>query len=64
MTAQEIERMVAYQVGGLAAIAALQGITLDHVKAHGALSNLAAVERGVADAIARATRAISPDRRN
>lgn len=61
MTAQEIERMVAYQVGGLAAIAALQGITLDHVKAHGALSNLAAVEREVADAIARATHAISPD---
>ncbi len=61
MSALEIERMVAYQVGGLAAIATLQGITLDHVKAHGALSNLAAVERDVADAIARATRAISPD---
>jgi UPF0271 protein len=61
MSAREIERMVAYQVGGLAAIAALQGITLDHVKAHGALSNLAAVERDVSDSIARATRAISPD---
>ena len=61
MSAQEIERMVAYQVGGLAAIAALQGITLDHVKAHGALSNLAAVDRDISDAIARATRAISPD---
>jgi UPF0271 protein len=61
MSPIEIERMVAYQVGGLAAIAALQGIRLDHVKAHGALSNLAAVEKEVADAIARATRAISPD---
>ncbi len=61
MSAQEIERMVAYQIGGLAAIAALQGITLDHVKVHGALSNLAAVDRSVSEAIARATRAISPD---
>lgn len=57
----EIEHIVAYQVGGLAAIAALQGQTLNHVKAHGALSNLASIERPVADAIARATRAISPD---
>ena len=61
MTPGEIERLVAYQVGGLAGIAALQGIELNHVKAHGALANLAAVERAVADAIARATRAISPD---
>lgn len=61
MNAVEIERMVAHQIGGLAAIAALQGITLDHVKAHGALSNLAAVERTIADAIARAMRAINPD---
>lgn len=61
MSAQEIERMVAFQVGGLAAIAALQGVKLNHVKAHGALANLAATERDIADAIARATRAISPD---
>jgi len=61
MSAREIERMVAYQVGGLAAITALQGVKLDHVKAHGALSNLAALDRDVADAIARATRAVSAD---
>ncbi len=61
MNAQEIERMVAYQVGGLAAIAATQGQALNHVKAHGALANLAAVECEVADAIARATRAVDVD---
>jgi len=61
LTPAEIEQMVAYQVGGLAAIAALQGQALNHVKAHGALANLAALERPVADAIASATRAISPD---
>jgi UPF0271 protein len=36
-------------------------LAADHVKAHGALSNLAAVDRDVSDAIASATRAISPD---
>lgn len=61
ISSEEIERMVAYQVGGLAAIAALHGRQLTHVKAHGALANLAATERSVADAIARAVRAISPD---
>jgi UPF0271 protein len=61
MTAREIERMVAYQVGGFAAMCALQGRELDHVKAHGALSNLAAVDKDVANAIAQATRTVSPD---
>lgn len=61
MSAREIERMVAYQIGGFAAICALQGRQLDHVKAHGALSNLAAVDKEVADAIALATRTVSPD---
>lgn len=54
----EIERMVAYQVGGLAAIAATLGLKLNHVKAHGALANLGAKEKAVADAIARATKAV------
>jgi len=61
MSASEIERTVAYQIAGLAAVAALQGRALNHVKAHGALANLAAAEREVADAIARATRAVNPD---
>ena len=61
MSPREIESMVAYQVGGLAAIAATQGLTLGHVKAHGALANHAAADREAADAIARATRAVSAD---
>ena len=61
MSAKEVERLVAYQVAGLSGIAALQGIQLNHVKAHGALANLAAEEKEVSDAVARATRAISPD---
>jgi UPF0271 protein len=53
----EVEDMVLYQIGALAAIAASEGVTLAHVKAHGALYNMAARDRALADAIARAVRA-------
>lgn len=56
----EIERMVAYQIGAAQGMAALSGHRLTHVKAHGALANVAAAERGVADAIARAIKAVDP----
>lgn len=58
MSTTEVERTVAVQIGTLAGIAALEGARLTHVKAHGALANLAAREDDVADAIARATAAI------
>lgn len=54
---QDVEDMVLYQVGALAAIADSEGVRLHHVKAHGALYNMAARDRGLADAIARAVRA-------
>jgi UPF0271 protein len=34
---REVEDMVLHQIGALAAIAASEGVTLAHVKAHGAL---------------------------
>ena len=61
MSAGQIERMVAVQIGALMGAAALAGVPVVYVKAHGALANLAADEREVADAIARATRAVSRD---
>ena len=61
MTIGEIERMVACQIGALMGAAALASVSVAYVKAHGALANLAADDRDVADAIARATRAVSPD---
>lgn len=61
MSALQIERMVAVQIGALMGAAALAGVAVAYVKAHGALANLAADDRAVADAIARATRAVSPD---
>jgi 5-oxoprolinase (ATP-hydrolysing) subunit A len=54
---REVEDMVLYQIGALAAIAASEDVTLAHVKAHGALYNMAARDRALADAIARAVRA-------
>jgi UPF0271 protein len=55
---QEIEDMVLYQIGALAAIAQSEGVRLQHVKAHGALYNMAAKDRALADAIARAVAAV------
>jgi UPF0271 protein len=54
----DVEDFVAYQVGALAAIAAAQGVRLQHVKPHGALFNMAARDASLADAIARATAVI------
>lgn len=61
MTPAEIGRMVAAQIGALQALAALAGTTVRYVKPHGALGNLAADDRTVAEAITAAVRAISPD---
>lgn len=55
---RDVEDFVAYQVGALAAIAAAQGVRLQHVKPHGALFNMAARDAALADAIARAAVAI------
>ncbi len=56
----EIERLVAYQIGAAAALAAYAGHRLTHVKPHGALSNIAAEDADVARAVARATRVVDP----
>ncbi len=58
LTARQIEDIVVYQVGAVAAIAAVQGVRLQHVKPHGALFNIAVRDRAVADAIARATASV------
>src|SRR5690606_4426845 len=60
MSPEEIEATVREQVRTLAAIAGEEGVRMAHVKAHGALYNIAARTRGVADAIARAIAACDP----
>jgi len=61
MSEAEIEAMVAYQMGALAGVAASEGVKVTHVKPHGALNNMACVETGMAEAIARAIKAVDPD---
>lgn len=51
-----ITRMCAAQIGALQGVAALTGARVAYVKAHGALANLAADRREVADAVATAAR--------
>src|SRR4051794_16088807 len=41
LTALEIENLIAYQIGALQAMAAMVGHKVTHVKAHGAISNVA-----------------------
>jgi UPF0271 protein len=60
LSAAEIERAVAYQIGAALALARLAGHRLTHVKAHGALANLAEDDAAVADALSRAVRAADP----
>jgi UPF0271 protein len=50
----EVEALVLYQVGALAAFCRAEGLELAHVKPHGALYNQAARDRDLADAVARA----------
>jgi UPF0271 protein len=58
--AQEVEDLVLYQVGALAAVARSEGVRLQHVKAHGALYNMACRDEALAEAIARAVVAFDP----
>lgn len=60
LSATEIEALIAYQTGALMGVAAAQGHKVTHVKPHGALSNMASVDAALADAIARAIKAVDP----
>ena len=57
----ELEASLIAQIGALSALARAEDTTLQHVKPHGALYNMAARDRGLSDAIARAVAAV--DRR-
>ena len=58
MGGRDVEDLVAYQIGALTGVAAAEEARLHHVKPHGALYNMAARDREVADAVARAVVAI------
>jgi UPF0271 protein len=54
LSPREIYNLVIYQVGALSGVCKASGTTLVHVKPHGALYNMAARNRGIAEAIAQA----------
>ncbi len=58
---RHLEYMVAYQIGALQAMAQYAGIRVTHVKAHGALSNMAAEDLEIAMAIGRAIKTVDPE---
>jgi 5-oxoprolinase (ATP-hydrolysing) subunit A len=58
MRPSDLEYMIAYQIGALQAMAAYAGLRVTHLKAHGALNNMAAEDEGYAMAIGRAIRAV------
>ena len=56
----EVYAQTLYQIGALHAVACAGGARLHHVKPHGALYNMAARDRELADAIANAIRDFNP----
>lgn len=56
VTPDEVYELVLYQVAAVAGFARAAGAVLHHVKAHGALYNMAATDHGLAAAIACAVR--------
>lgn len=60
MSAKEVEAFVIVQIGALQAVAAAAGGKVTHVKPHGALNNVAAVDEDMAAAISRAIKAVDP----
>ena len=61
MKPADLEYMTAYQIGALQAIARYADLKVTHLKAHGALSNMAANDAGYAMAIGRAIKTVDPD---
>ncbi|GAB3294085.1 LamB/YcsF family protein [Hymenobacter tenuis] len=58
---EEAYDMMVYQLGALAAFVRAEGGTVHHVKPHGALYNMAAVNTGLAEAIAEAVYRVQPE---
>jgi UPF0271 protein len=58
MKPQDLEFMVAYQIGALQGMACYSGLKVTHLKAHGALNNMAAEDESYAMAIGRAIKTV------
>ncbi|MCJ8163418.1 LamB/YcsF family protein [Pontibacter sp. E15-1] len=61
VTPEEAYALMVYQIGALAAFVRAEGGELHHVKPHGALYNMAAVQPSLAQALAEAVYATQPE---
>ncbi len=62
MEPEEITAYCLYQIGALEAIARAEGTSLQHIKPHGALYNVAAQDETVARAVVEAVKRAYPDK--
>lgn len=58
MRPDDLENMIAYQIGALQALASYSGVKVTHLKPHGALNNMSAENYDYALAIGRAIKAV------
>ena len=61
VSAADVYNLVIYQIGAIQAFVTAEGGTLEHVKPHGALYNIAARRKDIAEAIAEAVYAVNPE---
>lgn len=60
MPGEELYAVVTYQLGALRALLQVKGARMHHVKPHGALYNMAAGDRGMADIVCKAIHDADP----
>lgn len=60
VSASDVYDLVLYQIGALSGYCQTHGVKLSHIKPHGALYNMAAVDTSLAEAIAKAIHAFDP----
>ncbi|MFC0230551.1 LamB/YcsF family protein [Bhargavaea ullalensis] len=61
LSAEEAYDLVVYQIGALDAFVRSEGGSMQHVKPHGALYNMAAKDAGLSEAIAEAVYRVNPE---
>ncbi len=57
---EELEKELIYQIGAMQGFCKTNGVKMVHVKAHGALNNIASVNKELAFTIARSIKAVDP----
>lgn len=61
VAAADLRNDLLYQLGALSAFARSRGVPITHMSAHGALGNMSAEDRGIAETVVAAGHAFDPD---